>query len=440
VSEFAVVVHQNEFLAEGTQEVHAIVTVSSDVASVAAPATSLASASTERRAIIVMGDCSGSMEDPLDRHARRPVRRMAAARNALAAAVNQITDGTDFAVIAGNDHGEVIYPPAGGLAVASAETRLKAIDAVKRLHAGGGTAISTWLSASRALVANHPSTIRLGILVTDGKNEGESADALARELQACQGVLQCDCRGVGDDWDVAELRGIATALLGDVDMIRDPEQMEADFRSLIESAVGKNVGDVGLRVWTPKGAEVVFLKQVSPSIDDLTVRAAPVSELIRHFPIGAWGREERDYHVCVRVKPGAVGDEMLAARVSLMVGDENVGQAIVRAVWTDDVSLSTRIVPEVAHYTGQADLANAIQEGLAARSAGDTRTATVKLGEAVRLATEAGHTGTVKLLEKVVDVDDPATGTVRLKASVDKGDEMELDTRSTKTVRVRKES
>jgi hypothetical protein len=39
----------------------------------------------------------------------------------------------------------------------------------------------------------------------------------------------------------------------------------------------------------------------------------------------------------------------------------------------------------------------------------------------------------------VVDVVDAATGTVRLKKSVADADEMALDTRSTKTVRVKKE-
>jgi hypothetical protein len=40
-----------------------------------------------------------------------------------------------------------------------------------------------------------------------------------------------------------------------------------------------------------------------------------------------------------------------------------------------------------------------------------------------------------ELLSRVVDIDDPATGTVRLKAKVEEADEMALDTRSTKTVR-----
>lgn len=43
-----------------------------------------------------------------------------------------------------------------------------------------------------------------------------------------------------------------------------------------------------------------------------------------------------------------------------------------------------------AHYTGQAELAEAIQEGLDARRSGDVRTVTARLGRAVALAVESG--------------------------------------------------
>ena len=122
--------------------------------------------------------------------------------------------------------------------------------------------------------------------------------------------------------------------------------------------------------------------------------------------------------------------------MSLVVNDEVATQSLVKAIWTDDEALSTRISPQVAHYTGQAELAQVIQEGLEARKAGDDVTATVKLGRAVQLANESGNEGTVRLLRKVVEVEDPATGTVRLKRDVEAVDEMELDTRSTRTVRV----
>ena len=155
------------------------------------------------------------------------------------------------------------------------------------------------------------------------------------------------------------------------------------------------------------------------------------------YPTGSWGDEERDYHVAIRLAAKTVGQEQLAARVQLAVGADLLTQGLVKAKWSADTNLTAQINPEVAHYTGQAELAQVIQEGLAAKSAGDEATATTKLGRAVQLATESGNTEATTKLRKVVDITDARTGTVRLKKAVDKVDEMALDTASTKTTRIR---
>jgi hypothetical protein len=236
---------------------------------------------------------------------------------------------------------------------------------------------------------------------------------------------------------VSELRRVASRLLGTNEIIPDPSGLAAEFRSVMASAMGKTTGNVSLRVWTPQGAEVAFLRQVAPTIEELTDRGVEVNALTADYPTGTWGQESRDYHVCVRVAPRELGGEMLAARVSLVAGDEILSQGLVKAIWTDDPQLSTRISREVAHYTDQAELADSIHAGLEARKAGDEATAQLKLGRAVQLASESGNDGTLRLLEGVVDIDDAATGTVHLRREVADADEMALDTRSTRTLRVR---
>ncbi len=233
-----------------------------------------------------------------------------------------------------------------------------------------------------------------------------------------------------------ELRQIASTLLGSVDMVADAGDLVADYTAKKDPAMGKDADDVSLRLWTPKGAEVAFVRQVAPAIEDLTTRATPSGPLSADYPTGAWGDESRDYHVWINVAAHPVGAEMAAGRVSLVVDDEVVSQALIRAVWTDDQALSTRISREVAHYTGQTELMEAIQDGLAARKAGDEESATFRLGRAVQLAAESGSTTKLELLAAIVDVEDAATGTIRLKRDVADGDEMMLDTRSTKTLRV----
>ncbi|MBW5485709.1 vWA domain-containing protein [Streptomyces bambusae] len=435
---FTVEVYQNAFLPVGGRDVHAIVSVTSTgggTTRAAAPGGSGGTGGTA--AVVVMVDCSGSMQ--------YPPAKMQGAREATAAAVDTLRDGTSFAVIAGTHVAKEVYPGGGRLAVAGAATREQAKEALRHLTAGGGTAIGTWLHLADALLVRSPAAVRHGILLTDGRNEHEEPAALRARLDACAGHFTCDARGVGTDWEVKEVTGIANALLGTADIVADPAHLTEDFTRMMENAMGKEVAGVSLRLWTPVGAEVRYVKQVAPSVRDLTGRRTQAGPRAGDYPTGSWGDEAREYHVCVRVPAGgSVGQEMLAARASLVLPDPAGGaptvlaQGLVRAVWTDDVAASTAIDPQVAHYTGQAELAQAIQQGLEARKLGDLGGATAKLGRAVQLAATSGNEDTAKLLAKVVDVVDAAAGTVRLKAKVADADEMTLETRSTRTVRVKR--
>jgi hypothetical protein len=414
-------VFENEYLAADATDVHAIVSIECSDAGTAGQSGAAAE--------LIVVDTSGSMASP---HGK-----IVAARAAAAAAIDAITDDTYFAVIAGNHRARLVYPYQSGMVLAGEESRTLAKEAVRHLDTEGGTAIGTWLHAAVAVFNSVEAAQRHAILLTDGRDESEQPRDLQNAIAAATGVFQCDCRGVGADWVVDELRAISSALLGTVDIIAEPAVMADDFRKMMETAMGRGVADARLRFWAPQGAEVLFVRQVAPTIEDLTNRATQASPLIRDFPTGSWGDEQRDYHVAVRVPAKPLGAEQLAARVQLMVGDEIVAQGLVRATWSDDSTLTTRINPAVAHYTGQAELADAIQEGLAAKAAGDDATATLKLGRAAKLAAETGDEEATNKLKRVVDIDDPETGTVRLKRDVSKLDEMALDTSSTKTTRVK---
>ncbi len=225
-----------------------------------------------------------------------PADKIAAARTATAAAVDVIRDGVWFAIISGARSARPVYP-AKGMAVADERTRREAREAVLKLQARGGTAMSNWLRLAYELFQSSPATLRHAILLTDGLN-GDWPGRLASAIGLCEGTFRCDCRGVRTGWQVSELRRISTALLGTVDIVPDPAGLEASKR-------------------------------------------------------------------------------------------------------------------------------------------GDAETATARLGRAVTLTHQAGNQDTARLPSRVVDVVDEATGTVRLKKQVEAADEMALDSRSTKTVRVK---
>ncbi|MFW6867689.1 VWA domain-containing protein [Nocardioides sp. CPCC 206347] len=427
MAEFTAAVYQNEFLADGGTDVNAIVTITCKGAGTAGQSGSGAAGE------IIIVDTSGSMGPAT----------MAAAKDAAQAALAEIVDGTWFAVIAGADRAMLAYPQVAsgpGMIRMDERARADASAAIARFVGSGGTAISTWLDLAGQLFNSVPEvTQRHVLLLTDGENR-ERPGRLDEAINRATGYFQADCRGAGTDWQVAEIRRISQALLGTVDIIPRPDQMKAQFQEIMRAAMSRGVADASLRVWTPQGSQVLFVRQVSPTVEDLTNRRTPVNPLTGDYPTGAWADESRDYHVAVRVPAKAIGQEQLAARVQLALGDDVVTQALVKATWSNNSELTTRIDQQVAHYTGQAELADMIQEGLAAKAAGDEATATTKLGRAVQLAAETGNDEATSKLKKVVDVDNEKEGTVRLKRSVEKADEMALDTASTKTTRIRKET
>src|SRR5262249_54042573 len=122
-------------------------------------------------AVVIMVDCSGSMDYPAE--------KLRNARAATAGAGGAIRDGVAFAVVAGTHEATEVYPGGGQLAVAGDATRAQAKEALRKLSASGGTAIGTWLLKASQLFRSRPeSTIRHGILLTDGRNEHEKPGGL----------------------------------------------------------------------------------------------------------------------------------------------------------------------------------------------------------------------------------------------------------------------
>ena len=424
VSSIAVDVDHNPYLAEGAGTVDAIVSIAvgSEMAAADEP---------PERVEAIIVDCSTSMLSPHGKFDE--------AKRATTAAVNEIADGAYFTIAAGTDKAVPVYPADGRPTQASEATRAAAARAVDGLQPKGGTAMGTWLAHVRRIARQHPGALTHAILLTDGKDEHETPEQLGEEIGLSEGEFTCDCRGVGTDWHVEELRAISSALLGTVDIVADPADLADDFAAMMRASMGKSIPDLTLRLWTPAGARVAFVKQVAPTVEDLTHRRVDAGNQCGEYPLGPWGAEERDYHIQVAVEPAAAGREKLAARVTVVAGDESLGEGLVKAMWTTDTALSARISRRVAHYTGQAELAQAVQDGLAARKNGDIATATAKLRRAMELAVESGNDGTAKLLRGVIEVDE-RTGTARLRRDVAAADEMALDARSTRTARVRKEA
>lgn len=379
------------------------------------------------KAICFIIDASGSMDGDKIRSAKLAARRC----------IDMLNPSAHFCVISFSNAASAIVP----MGPASAARKSSAHQAIQDLDASGGTRMSKALEQARHEFSTASSRIGAAILLTDGENDQADLKSLRAAIASCQGKFQCDCRGVGSDWRPDELRLVANALGGNADACVDPDNLEADFKAFLARAMGKITADARLRIWTPKIAKIASVKQMSPEILDLTSRGRMIDPKTFEFPLGSWGAEARDYHIAIDIPPGAHGDEMIACRAQIVLmenGAERVFPAPnVIAAWSDDTTLTARINAQVAHYTGQEELADSIREGLDALARQDNDAATRLLGNAAKIAHDSGNEEVTSRLRKVVDIVDPDAGTVRLRAGAGKADALELDMGGTRTVRRR---
>jgi hypothetical protein len=407
MSPFTAETFYKEFLPEGEGTVYVAVTVT---ASGDLP-------QTPGRAEVVIVDNSGSMGSG---------RKLPAAQAAATAAVDCLEDGVAFAVVAGNDRAEQIWPrQPGALAIAGDVELAGASRAIGRLFAHGGTAIGRWLDLARELLEPADAGLRHVILLSDGKNQSQSRSDLEAATEQCRDVFQCDCRGVGTDWEVADLRLISDTLHGQEDMFANigdllgRDELVEDFRSLIQASQAKVAPDVRLRVVTRDMSDVDVVRQHLPKVVELTARpeGSPLDERATEYQLGAWApHDQREYFVALGVKDvGELGDRQRVARLELVLAGEPVATSrTIEVEWTDDAELSTQVVPEVERHLTEDELAREVQAARAAYDRGDQGTATMRLANARKLAKRLGDQGKLDEIDQLIDVDDE-TGTVKLR-------------------------
>ena len=300
-----------------------------------------------------------------------------------------------------------VYPrsPVAAMVRMDARTRAEALAAIQLFRADGGTAMGTWLSAARAVFHRPAGRLAARHLADRRRERARDPEQLSAAIAAATGSSSATA-GVGDRWQVGEVRRIASALLGTVDLIPAPEHMAAEFAAMMRASMARGIANADLRVWAPQGPRCSSSGRSRPpsrSSPPAAPRSTRSPAVTHRGLVGRVPRLPRRGAAAAR----SVGQEQLASRVQLVVGDQTVAQALVKATWSNDDALTTRIAPEVAAYTGRAELAAAIQDGLAAKAAGNDAEATSKLGRAVQLATQAGDDEMTSRLKKVVDIEGP---------------------------------
>ncbi|MDF3301968.1 VWA domain-containing protein [Streptomyces tropicalis] len=362
------------------------------------------------------------------------------AKRAVCAAVDTLRDGTLLGIVAGNHRAEVVFPPEGGLARVDAAAR----DTAKALVAGqiaeGGTAIGQWLACAGRLFASAagPGTVRHAVLYTDGKDEHEAPEELGAVLEACTDRFVCDARGLGDDWNYAELLRITEALHGGAEAVVTVSDLTGDFTRLMRQAQRIAVARVYLGLRLNGRFRLDFLRQTRPVEAELTARQHRDDEI--HVPLGSWSPDEaRQYQVSLRFDPASltVDENLRAARLTVQAEGAD-GR---RAPCSDTVPMVVRRralpafgIPRSANLTrveNERELGMAMRACADARQRGDTERADRELRLAIGLAEELGDAARLRLL-RAVAVTGP-DGRPRVRRDVSRGQMQRLGLESTRT-------
>lgn len=357
--------------------------------------------------------------------------KIAEAKRAACAAIDALPDGAYLGVVAGNHQGRVVFPSGGAPARVDAAVRHEAKECIRGLTPLGGTRIGRWLRQAADLFAaldagTDPGIVRHVALYTDGRNEHEEPEELEHALGSCADRFVCDVRGLGEDWDYAELLRIAEALHGEAAAVIEVSDLTEDFARLMGEVRRLLVPRVYLGLHLNERFRVGFVRQARPVEADLT---AQVHGDGRDFavPLGSWAAESRQYRLCLTYEPEAlkVGEEIRAARVTMLAEtpggsrEPRSGTVSVRArrLATSDIP-GPAPAPLTAEEQGH-DLGMAMRACARAFLDGQFDAADRELREAVALARALGAAERLRLLESLTVLD--ASGRVRINRQTARG-------------------
>jgi len=381
------------------------------------------------------------MDRSLSMHRREKLHQ---AKRAVSAAIDALSEGTYFAVIAGTQVAEDVYPGGGVLQRANARTKADAKVGVSNQVATGGTAIGSWLALANQLFDDVPGAVRHAVLYADGINEHETTEELEASLRACRDRFVCDVRGVGVDWDQRELRRIADSLQGTIAAIIDIADLRADLTRLMEHAKRLLIPRACLRLKLDRRFQLESIRQVRPTPNDLTDHCLHSGSGEVDVPLLAWGEETRDYLVVLRVNPATLPlAEVRAAGVKILAGtaDEDltpcsapVPVVVRRLPYRDRPPMPVTVTR--AHDLVRLD--EAVRASVAAYERDDKDAALRELADAVRITRQYGTPGHRTLLERLVTIDE--YGGVHLRDDITREDLLVVGTGTTNFESVRQPS
>jgi hypothetical protein len=129
-----------------------------------------------------------------------------------------------------------------------------------------------------------------------------------------------------------------------------PAGARTDLRAIARvtvSGLDDQGADVSLHLWTPIGASLTRLSERSPAPGDLLAGATALDERTVACDAGRLTDGPREYELAITLPAGRSGDELLAARLGLVVAGETAVRTPIVVIWTDDERLLAAAIADL---------------------------------------------------------------------------------------------
>ncbi|MEJ7597987.1 MAG: VIT domain-containing protein [Kofleriaceae bacterium] len=216
------------------------------------------------RDIVFVIDRSGSMEG----------WKMVAARRAAARMIDTLTSRDRFCAIAFDDQVDLIPEPQ--LVAATDRNRFRAVEALAKVDARGGTELADPLNrAAHFLAGGHDERERVIVLVTDGQVGNE--DHILRELAPNLRKVRMFTLGIDRAVNASFLRRLASAGGGLCELVESEDRLDA-----VMSKVHRRIG-------TPIATELA-LREIGFELDHDTIAPKRLPDVYAGAPVTILGR------------------------------------------------------------------------------------------------------------------------------------------------------
>jgi hypothetical protein len=204
--------------------------------------------------------------------------------------------------------------------------------------------------------------------------------------------------------------------------VPQPEDLRAEFSSLVGRMAKTVASDAALQLWTPVGARILSLSQAYPNW--VKGEAAPLGDnhtwVVPIPPMAA--KDHRDF--AVHIELAAVGARVVACRPSItyVANGQRVEEKGDQSTWmileqSNDPAQVNQVNPIVAGYLGQGQLAASTRAMTEALASGDKQAAERHRTEALEIAQATGNRAMTEVLEAAGEGSEVAQKTAALGTS-----------------------